>query len=66
MKLKIFKIIANFFKEVWSEMKKVSWPSRDQVVNHTAIVIISSVIAMLIISAIDLGLTKSLEYFISL
>lgn len=30
---------SKFFKELKSEIKKIVWPSRDQVVNNTAVVI---------------------------
>ena len=57
---------AEFFRGVWSELKKVTWPKRADVINHTIIVIVSSVIAVVVISVIDLGLSKAIEYYISL
>ena len=36
--------IVKFFKEVKSEMKKVVWPSKKQIVNNTLIVIAAVVI----------------------
>ena len=39
-----------FFKDLKSELKKVIWPSKKQVINNTSIVI-----AFLIVSAIIIG-----------
>ena len=46
---KIFK----FIKEVKSEMKKVVWPSKKQLVNNTLIVIAAVVIVCIIIAIFD-------------
>jgi preprotein translocase subunit SecE len=34
----VFRKIQRFFREVWSELSKVLWPSRQEVVNNTVIV----------------------------
>ena len=34
--------IRRYFDEVWSELKKVSWPTRDQVRNLTVLVFVIS------------------------
>lgn len=35
-----FKRIINFFKETKGELKKVTWPTKAQVINNTFVVII--------------------------
>ena len=45
--------IVKFFKEVKSEMKKVVWPSRKQLVNNTLIVIAVVIIIGIIIAIFD-------------
>ncbi|MBO5007956.1 MAG: preprotein translocase subunit SecE [Clostridia bacterium] len=45
--------IVKFVKEVKSEMKKVVWPSKKQVVNNTLIVIAAVVIVGVIIAVLD-------------
>ncbi len=47
-----------FFGSVVDEGKKVVWPTRDIVIRHTAMVIISVAIATLIFASIDFGLQK--------
>ncbi len=60
------KKIRQYFSGIWGELKKVSWPSRRVVINHTAVVLASSLIAMGIVAAVDYGLTQAVEYFVSL
>ena len=58
--------IKKYFENVYGELKKVSWPSRATIVNHTIIVLVSSVVAMGIVAAIDYGLAGAVKYYISL
>ena len=46
--------VVKFFKEVKSEMKKVAWPSRKQVVKNTLIVMAVVVLIGLFIWVLDL------------
>lgn len=46
-----------FFKEVNSEMKKVSWPTISELLRKTAIVIFSVSLLMAFIYAVDLGIS---------
>ena len=45
--------VIRFFKEVKSELKKVVWPTRKQVINNTLIVIAAVLIIGLVIWAFD-------------
>ena len=47
------KKIIQFFKESYAELRKVIWPSRDDVISSVKIVIISTVIIALILGLID-------------
>jgi preprotein translocase SecE subunit len=57
-------IIFSYFSGVWSELKKVSWPTFKEVINHTIIVIVSALIAIGITMAADYGLSKLVQYLI--
>ena len=57
--------IVKFFKEVKSELKKVAWPSRKQVVKNTLIVIAVVLILGIFIWALDLLFQYGLFRFIS-
>lgn len=48
----------NFFKEVKSELTKVTWLSRQQTMRLTAIVIAVSVVVAIFISLLDYFFTK--------
>ncbi len=48
-----FKAIAKYIREAKSEMKKVVWPSRKQVVNNTIVVIAAVLIIGIIIWILD-------------
>jgi len=56
--------ILDYFKGVIAELKKVSWPTSKEVINHTIIVIISAGIAMSLTAALDLGLSKIVEFIV--
>ena len=60
------KTLKKYFTSIWHELKKVSWPSRSTIINHTVIVLVSSIAAMAAVAAIDFGLSKAVAYFISL
>lgn len=45
--------IVNFIRECVQEMKKVSWPSKDDVIVSTRVVVISVFIISLILGALD-------------
>ena len=45
--------IRRFIDEAWSELKKVSWPTRDQVRNLTVLVFSISLVVGLYITVLD-------------
>ena len=45
--------VVRFFREVKSELKKVVWPSRKQIINNTLIVIASVIVIGIVIWAFD-------------
>ena len=54
----IFKRIGHFFKEVVSELKKVTWPTRKTVISYTIAVIIFVSVMMVIVYFLDMGATE--------
>ncbi|MBI2622618.1 MAG: preprotein translocase subunit SecE, partial [Candidatus Levybacteria bacterium] len=55
---------ATFLKETREELKKVTWPTQQEVVRLTTIVIIVSLIVGLLIGAMDFLFTKTMETII--
>ncbi len=45
--------IRRYFDEVWSELRKVSWPTRDQVRNLTVLVFAISFVVGVYITVLD-------------
>ncbi len=53
--------IQDFFREVLLEVKRVTWPSRAELVNSTTVVIAVTVVLAFFLGAVDIGLTKLVE-----
>ncbi len=49
---------AKFIKEVVSELKKVTWPTREELIKLTAVVIVLSLIVGIFIGSLDILLVK--------
>jgi len=50
--------VKEFFREVQVELKKVVFPSKDELIGSTWVVIITVVIVSLFLGIVDLSLTK--------
>ena len=55
--------MIRFLKKVASEMRKVSWPTFNELVRKTVIVIVVVGILMLFCYAVDLGITAGIRRF---
>jgi preprotein translocase subunit SecE len=53
--------VSRFFRDVRSEMKSVSWPSRDDLKEGTMVVIVMSAIVAIFLSLVDFGFSRILE-----
>ena len=49
--------LTKFLREVRSEMRKVSWPNRKELITYTIVVIITVVIVALFTSVVDVIIT---------
>ena len=56
--------LFNFLKEVRLEVRKVNWPTREQTIRNTLLVIAMSVAVAALLSIFDLVFTGALERFI--
>ena len=54
--------IRRFLDESWSELKKVTWPTRQQTLNLTFLVFLVSFVVGVFISAIDFVFTQGLTF----
>ena len=53
-----------FFKEVWVEMRRVSWLSQKDVLRYTLIVLGATVLAAVFLGGLDYIFTIAIKYFI--
>ncbi len=54
--------IVRFLKEVRTELKKVNWPARKEVVGSTIVVIVSVFILSFFLGLVDVTLQKLVSY----
>jgi preprotein translocase subunit SecE len=50
--------VQQFFREVTAEFRRVTWPSRTEVVRSTTVVLAVVFILALYLSAVDVGLSR--------
>ena len=60
------KRIGKFFKNMWHELKKVTWPSGKSLVNYSVVVFVFMVIMGVIIGLIDLGSGALIDLLVKL
>ena len=54
----MIKKIKEFFKEVKIEIKKVIFPTKDELIGSTWVVIVTVLVISLFLGVVDLGLSK--------
>ena len=50
--------VVQFFKESRAELKKVVWPTKDDVISSIKVVIISTIIVAILLGLLDLGFSE--------
>ena len=55
---------VTFLRETYDELKKVVWPTRDEVIRLTLVVIAISIVVGLYIGGIDYIFTKVTEFIV--
>ncbi len=53
--------LISYFKGAWEELKKVVWPTKNEIIQHTLIVIALSVFLAAFLGAVDFLLNLGLE-----
>ncbi len=53
--------IKDYFREVYLEAKRVTWPSRKDTIKGTYIVLVTVVIAAVFLGIVDVGLAKIIQ-----
>jgi len=50
-----------FLREAWSEMKKVNWPTRQETIKLTLVVIVMSLFLAALLGVLDIVFTSLIE-----
>ncbi len=61
-----FKGIGRFFKNMYHEMKNVTWPTRKEVINYSVVVFVFMIVMGIIIGVIDLGAGALVDLIVKL
>lgn len=48
----------SFFTDSWSELRKVKWPSRKEMISYTLVVLFTVTFVTLYFAVLDLGISK--------
>ncbi|MEU3525514.1 preprotein translocase subunit SecE [Streptomyces sp. NPDC038707] len=56
------KRLATFYRQIIAELRKVVWPTRNQLTSYTTVVIFFVVIMIALVTVIDYGLDHAAKY----
>ncbi|MEU0245907.1 preprotein translocase subunit SecE [Streptomyces sp. NPDC006235] len=56
------KRLALFYRQIVAELRKVVWPTRNQLTTYTTVVIIFVVVMIGLVTVIDYGLSNAAKY----
>jgi preprotein translocase subunit SecE len=65
MQVAVVERVREFVQEVLAEFRKVTWPSRQELVNSTIVVIVVTVVLALFLGAVDIVLARAVEWVLS-
>ncbi|MBD5443698.1 MAG: preprotein translocase subunit SecE [Treponemataceae bacterium] len=54
--------VGQFFRESKAELKKVVWPTREDVFASLKVVIVSTIIVAVILGLLDFGFSKAFQF----
>lgn len=58
--------IGTYFKGVRSELKKVTWPTRSEVINYTIVVAVIVSFLTIFVAGLDFGFSEAIGSFLDL
>ena len=56
------KRLATFYRQIIAELRKVVWPTRNQLTSYTTVVIFFVAIMIALVTVIDYGLSHAAKY----
>lgn len=58
--------IINYFSSSVEELKKVKWPTKNEVLNNTILVVVICIFMAVFLGLLDFGLTRLVAWMVSL
>lgn len=58
--------ISGFLKAVMAEMRKVTWPKKQQLTKYTVVVIMTVLFMAVYFGVVDLGVSSFMEWYVGL
>ncbi len=55
----IFARLVQYYREVVSELRKVIWPGRNELVTYSVVVLVFVIVVTAIVASLDYGLTRA-------
>lgn len=56
--------VSKFFKDIRNEMRKVIWPTREELMTNTSVVLIVSLVTALFIGIVDFGFSLLVRWIV--
>jgi preprotein translocase subunit SecE len=57
--------IKDYFVGVFGEVKKITWPTRQQVINQTTVVVVTVIVVAIIFALVDFGFNELVRFIIN-
>lgn len=54
--------IIRFFKESFGELKKVTWPSYEEVTSSTKVVLVSTILIAIVLGLVDFLIFRGIDW----
>lgn len=58
--------IKKFFKDTKAELKKVTWPTREQLIHNTGVIIVFIILVTVILSVLDVAFAQLFKWITSI
>ena len=60
----IFRALRQFYSDVVSEFKRVTWPTREATLKSTGVVVFVTIVLAVYLGVVDLGLSNAVKLII--
>ena len=61
-KISLFKRVSRYLREIKQELKKVTWPSKEELISSTVVVIATVAFFVLLIGGLDFVFAKLVKF----